>query len=268
MDGIELAILGCGHMGHAIARGAIGAGVIDAGRVLAVDPSADARSRMEALGARASDSPTDVRGAAHLLLALKPQAFDAIAKSISPIDDSCGVLSVMTGWTRERIGASLRLRHGGSRVVRAMPNLAVTVGRGVTAIVSGAGGAEPFAVRLFGSVGVVVPVDESMLDAVTALSGSGPAYAFLLAESMLHAAKRLGFDDATAKRLVTGTLSGAAALLEADDRGPAELRAAVTSRGGTTEAATSVWSQRGVPEAIVDAVLAAASRAAELGRAH
>ncbi len=288
MGDLDLAILGCGNMGLAIVRGAIAAGVLAPHRVLGVDPSAEARARMEALGARSSAQPVDARGAARLLLAVKPQSFDAPARSLAPLDDRCEVISVMSGWTRERIGASLRLRDGARRVTRAMPNLPVTIGLGVTAIAAPAPAATAlpasapapassapagvgapdatFAERLFRAVGEVIFVEESLLDAVTAVSGSGPAYAFLLAESMMEAARRLGFDDGTARRLVVHTLEGAAGLLRRDGRDPADLRSAVTSRGGTTEAATGVWIERGVPEAIVESILAAARRASELGR--
>lgn len=270
MDGLDLAILGCGNMGLAIVRGALAARIVHPDRMIAIDPSPEARSRAESLGLRATDEPIAARGAARLLLAVKPQSFDALARSLAPLPDGCEVISVMSGWTRERIGASLRMKHGAARVIRAMPNLAVTVGRGVTAIASRPGadadGADDFAVRAFRSVGRVVVVDERRLDAVTAVSGSGPAYAFLLAEAMEEAARRLGFDAAMARQLVGGTIDGAAALLGPDDRDPAELRAAVTSRGGTTEAATRVWNERGVPESIVASILAAAARASELGR--
>lgn len=265
MRDIDLAILGCGNMGFAIARGALAAGVLRPERTLGVDPSTEARRRLDALGVQTSGDPGSARDAARILLAVKPQSFDALARMLAPVADASQVISVMGGWSRERIGASLRMKHGAGRVTRAMPNLAVTIGKGVTAIVRGAE-SDAFADALFRSVGEIVSVHEALLDAVTAVSGSGPAYAFLLAESMLEAAKQLGFDDETATRLVVGTLDGAVGLLQQDERGPAELRAAVTSRGGTTEAATRVWMERNIPAGIVEALRAAAARAAELGR--
>jgi len=264
----DLAILGCGHMGLAVLRGALSKGVLRAERVLAVDPSAEARSSAAALGVQVHDDATAARAAERLLLAVKPQSFDALARQLAPLTEPVEVISIMSGWTRERIGASLRLKDGARRVVRAMPNLPATIGAGVTAIAapSAAQDGDDFAASLFRAVGAVVFVDESMIDAVTALSGSGPAYLFLLAESMLDAARRLGFDEPAARTLVMSTLDGATALLRNDPRDPAELRAAVTSRGGTTEAATRVWIERGVPDSIAAAILAAALRAGELGR--
>ena len=267
-------------MGLAIVRGAIEKGVLRADRVLGIDPSREARERAASLGVRVSDDPTLARDASHLLLAVKPQSFDGLARTVSPIGASCMVISVMSGWTRLRIGASLHLRDGARRVIRAMPNLPATIGVGVTALAQDTRSANDpsaspapsrpapveFAESLFRAVGDVVVVEESLLDAVTAVSGSGPAYAFLLAESMMDAAQRLGFDQETARRLVVGTLDGAAALLKHDARSPAELRTAVTSRGGTTEAATRIWMERKIPDGIVEALVAAAARATELGR--
>lgn len=281
MSNVDLALIGCGNMGLAIVRGAIEKGVLRADRVLAIDPSPDARSRGAELGMRVSAETTEAHDAVQMLLAVKPQSFDGLARSLAPISPACRIISVMSGWTRLSIAASLHLRDGTQRVIRAMPNLPATVGSGVTALAresrndaesgSAPGSTTPsahmeFAESLFRAVGDVVFVDEALLDAVTAVSGSGPAYAFLLAESMMEAAQRLGFDAETARRLVVGTLDGAVALLQQDARPPAELRAAVTSRGGTTEAATGVWMERKIPEGIVDALLAAAARATELGR--
>lgn len=304
MTGVELAILGCGNMGLAVLRGALAKGVLRADQVLGIDPAPEARANAEALGIRTSAVPTDARGAARLMLAVKPQSFAALAEAIAPLPPDAEVISIMGGWTSDRIAARLPLADGGAsgdpapRVVRAMPNLPATIGAGVTAIAqpgpprtsgadvtaagAGAGsvsassshGADAprtgslveFAVSLFRAVGEVVFVPESMMDAVTALSGSGPAYAFLLAESMLDAARRLGFDEPTARTLVMRTLEGSVALMRQDPRDPEHLRAAVTSRGGTTEAAVRVWVERGVPDSIAAAVLAAALRAGELGR--
>lgn len=283
MTAIDLALFGCGNMGLAIVRGAMERGVLRGDAVIGIDPSSDARARAQALGLRVGDDPTLARAAARILLAVKPQSFDALAHTLSSAAASpqpgCEIISIMSGWTRVRIGSSLHRRDGATRVIRAMPNLPATVGCGVTAIAmqhdsateTGDAGASTqhassFAESLFRAVGDVVFVEEELIDAVTAVSGSGPAYAFLLAESMLEAATALGFDPETARRLVIGTLDGAVSLMQADARGPAELRAAVTSRGGTTEAATHIWMERKIPQGIVDALLAAAARASELGR--
>ncbi|MBX3354270.1 MAG: pyrroline-5-carboxylate reductase [Phycisphaeraceae bacterium] len=276
MSHTTLALLGCGNMGLAIVSGAVHRGLLRPECVIGIDPLPEARSRAAELGIMVSGEPTEALSAERLLLAVKPQSFDALARTLASDGRRTGddrvreVISVMSGWTRAKIGTLLGHRDGAARVIRAMPNLPATVGRGVTAIAAessapGAAADDSFAATLFRSVGEVVFVPESMLDAVTAVSGSGPAYLFLLAESMLAAAHDLGFDEETARTLVVGTLDGAVALLRDRGRPPAEIRAEVTSRGGTTEAATALWMERGVPQAMVEAILAAAARARELG---
>ena len=139
---------------------------------------------------------------------------------------------------------------------------------GVTAICPGTGASAEdldFTERLFRAVGQTLPLPEDLMDAYTALAGSGPAYVYYLAEAMHHAGLRMGFDERTADRVVRAVIEGAAGLLASEaDRTPAELRAAVTSRGGTTAAATTLLDDRGVASAIVDAVVAARDRGREL----
>ena len=158
---------------------------------------------------------------------------------------------------------------GRARVIRVMPNTPAQLRRGVSAIAIGEGASEDdaqFAVALFESVGEVVRVDESMIDAFTALAGSGPAYVFYLAEAMMRAGVEIGFDEATADRIVRGTIAGSAALLsDSTDRKPIDLRAAVTSKGGTTFAATQSLDASGAMDAIVRAIIAARDRGRELG---
>jgi pyrroline-5-carboxylate reductase len=152
-------------------------------------------------------------------------------------------------------------------VVRVMPNTPALVGRGVSAICAGPrAGDEQLALvdHLFAAVGTTIRVEEGAMDAVTALSGSGPAYVFYWMEAMLKAARAHGFDDATARTLVYETLAGATALAAASAEGPEVLRARVTSKGGTTEAAIGVLEQCGVDQAILDAIAAAAARSREL----
>jgi pyrroline-5-carboxylate reductase len=119
--------------------------------------------------------------------------------------------------------------------------------------------------NLFESIGTVEMVDETLMDAVTAVSGSGPAYLFLLAEAMIDGGVKAGLDRETADALVRQTLVGAAGLLSGDKRTATQLREAVTSKGGTTAAALSVMNECGVPQAIIDAVVAARDRGRELG---
>jgi pyrroline-5-carboxylate reductase len=154
-------------------------------------------------------------------------------------------------------------------VVRAMPNTPALVGEGAAAIAAGARAADgdlDWAESILGAVGLVVRVDEAELDAVTALSGSGPAYVFLVAEALIDAGTRAGLDPELATALTTQLLVGSAKLL-AERGDPAGLRAQVTSPGGTTAAGLAVLDERGVRDAFVAAVAAAKSRSIELGRA-
>ena len=154
------------------------------------------------------------------------------------------------------------------KVVRVMQNLPCSVGLGAAGMALGKNTTEDdaeLAIKLFESIGSVVIVDELLMDAVTAVSGSGPAYLFLLAEAMIEGGVQAGLDRETADALVRQTLLGAAGLLSGDERTPTQLREAVTSKGGTTAAALSVMQDLDVPKAIQDAVVAARDRGRELG---
>jgi len=259
-----LGIIGGGNMGQAIVRGAIGAGVIKPARILVAEIDATRREQVGRLGCATSDDPAAAIGAEVILLAVKPQSFPEVAGAIAPLSRPTVVISIMAG-----IGSgSIRGALGeAARVVRVMPNLPCQIGAGMTAIALGAG-AEPGDERLtrsiFGAVGETTMVDESQMYAVTAVSGSGPAYVFLLAEAMQEAAVALGIEPATARLLVVQTIIGAGRLLGEADEDAAALRRAVTSPGGTTEAALKVMFERGLPQHIADAVTAARDRGVEL----
>lgn len=263
------AFLGCGNMGMAVLRGALASGALRADTTLVVEASAERRAQAQALGVRTSAGAAGAAGCTQFLLAVKPQHFEAVASELPaapPLGDGSRLaISLMAGWSSESISSRL----GDARVVRTMPNLPAQVGRGVTAIAASIL-ATPDDValveRLFGGVGRTVRVREDQLDAVTAVSGSGPAYLFLLAEAEVAAAQALGFDAQTARALVTGTIEGAAAMLAASAESPAALRAQVTSKGGTTEAALAVFERDGFMPMVQRALEAARDRGAALGR--
>jgi len=151
-----------------------------------------------------------------------------------------------------------------------MPNLPAKIRQGITALCAGAGtrpGDDSFAREIFGGVGpMVVTIEESLMDAFTAVAGSGPAYVFYLAEAMIQASVRLGFDEPTARDIVRETIAGAGNLLADSAEAPEKLRAAVTSKGGTTEAACKKLDEAGVMPAIVEAIRAARDRGREIGK--
>lgn len=264
----RLAIVGAGMMGEALARGLFASDWSPDDLVLADVRSERLDEIGEALGvATFVDSADACAQASAVLLAVKPQdapvALDQVASSVG----STGLVSIVAGMPTRTIEE--HLGHGSS-VVRAMPNTPARVGKGVTALASGSHATKAtrdLAEEIFSAVGPVVWLDESMLDAVTALSGSGPAYVFYLAEAMVEAAIDLGLPKDVAETLAFATIEGAGAMLTRTGEQPATLRQQVTSPGGTTAAAVEVLESGKAREIVGDALRAAAARSRELGRA-
>ena len=233
-----------------------------------IEPLAPAREKLAMLGVtvHAAASRTAVDGADAVVLAVKPQVLKLVCGELLPCLNGELIISIAAG---TRISTLSRWLNGHQRIVRTMPNTPALIGKGITGLyapsaVTAVDAAT--ATELMRSTGVVVRVDtEAMIDAVTAVSGSGPAYVFHWIESMLAAAHGVGFNALDARTLVLATLKGATALAEASDESPSVLRERVTSKGGTTEAALAVINERGVQQAIVDAVRAARDRGVELG---
>jgi len=262
----RLAIVGVGMMGEALARGLLEAGWSPAEIVVtdAVASRADDVAKM--LGcAKAPDAASAAAAASGVLLAVKPQdarsALDELAGSLR----DGGLVSIVAGMRTSAIEDAL---GKGASVVRAMPNTPARVGKGVTALTAGTNTSDAtreLADAVFSAVGPVVWLDESKLDAVTALSGSGPAYVFLVAEALVDAGVALGLPRDVAETLTYATLEGSAAMLRSTGEVPAVLRAQVTSPGGTTAAAVSVLEARAVRSAFIEALRAARDRSVELG---
>ncbi|MBL8311471.1 MAG: pyrroline-5-carboxylate reductase [Burkholderiales bacterium] len=233
-----------------------------------IEPFAPARDKLAATGVTvyATAERAAIDGADAVVLAVKPQVLkDACAQLLPHLAGEL-IVSIAAG---TRAGTISRWLGGHTRIVRTMPNTPALIGQGITGLYAPASLAErdvATATALMQSTGPVVRVEsEAMIDAVTAVSGSGPAYVFQFIESMLAAAQGVGFDADNARTLVLATLKGATALAEASDESPAVLRERVTSKGGTTAAALAVIDARGVQAAYVDAVRAARDRGAELG---
>jgi pyrroline-5-carboxylate reductase len=263
----ELVVIGFGAMASAIVEGAIRAGVLDPRTTLAADPSPERREHAQRLGLRVFEhAPDALRSAsgARVMLAIKPQMLPEVARDCADQTTHARVISILAGATIAKVGEALRT----SRVVRVMPNTPARVGKGISALAAPPNTGERevgFARDLFGAVGEVVEISEGLMDAFTAVCGSGPAYIFYFAEAMTSAAVEIGFDDATADRIVRATIAGSAALLDADrERSAKELRALVTSKGGTTAAATGSLDESRVMDAFVRAIVAARDRGREL----
>ncbi len=271
MQPITIGFIGGGTMAGAIIGGLRAAGVA-ASCLRVVEPFEAQRQRLrEQFGVDAIAEPDASLGAVDVVVwAVKPQQFAQAASALrerSPRAADVLQLSIMAGVRC----ASIAARSGAGRVVRTMPNTPALIGRGVTGLYAspacGAGDRE-LAERVLGATGQLAWVDEeTQLDAVTAVSGSGPAYVFYVLEAMIASGVRLGLPEATAKRLALGTIAGAAALAESSPLSAGKLREQVTSKGGTTAAALDVLAERDVAGAFDQALQAAARRAVELADA-
>ena len=257
-------------MGEALARGLLAQGAEPETLAIAETDSARRRTLEAALpGVRVAPQAAGVAGDVDVVVvAVKPPDVPgALGAALPVLGRGTLVLSVAAGVPIARLEALVPDRP----VVRAMPNLAALVGAGAAAIAGGRHAEERHleaAERILGAVGVVVRLAERQLDAVTGLSGSGPAYVFLLVEALVDAGVLNGLPRDVATRLAHQTVAGAATLLGGEAADAAELRAAVTSPGGTTAAGLAALERRAVRAAVLEAVTAAAARAAELGRSE
>lgn len=260
--------IGGGNMAAALVGGLLRSGHA-AADVVVVEPAEAARQRLQQAHGVLALAEADARLAQCRLVvwAVKPQVFEAAAAPCAAYLGQALQLSVMAGVRCASISAAT----GSAAVARAMPNTPALIGQGVAGLyarpeVDAAGRAA--VASLLAPTGQVVWVEqEDDLDAVTALSGSGPAYVFYFIEAMQQAGTEMGLDAATARRLAEATFAGAAALSAGSALAPAALREQVTSKGGTTHAAISALQADGVQAAFVRALHAAHRRAAELGGA-
>lgn len=267
---MNLTFIGGGNMAAALIGGLIGRGHTPAS-IAVVEPDATRRiALVERYGVRAhaqADAATLAQSDI-LLLAVKPQILRAVLRALPPVPALTCVLSVAAG---VRAGDIQRWLGGHAAIVRAMPNTPALIGAGITGVyaLEAVSEAQRAAVtQVLEAVGEVVWVDgEADLDAVTAISGSGPAYVFYFIEALEAAARELGLAADTARQLSLATVQGAAALARHEAIEPAELRARVTSKGGTTERGIAALDAHGFQAAVVAAARAAAARAAELGEA-
>jgi pyrroline-5-carboxylate reductase len=266
---MNLGVIGCGKMGTALVQGAIHAGVVDAGDVIGTDLIAAAAGNFSELtGARTTTDIGEVlRESDVILLCTKPQDLRAALADFKP-DDSSGklLISIAAGVRLADIEA---MAPESLRVIRTMPNTPALVGKGAAAYCLGGrcrDGDEAAVVSLLDAVGLAVRVPEKLMDAVTGLSGSGPAYVYLMIEALADGGVMAGLPRADAVRLAAQTVSGAAEMVLRTGEHPAKLKDMVTSPGGTTIAGLSVMEGRNVRSALIDAVMAATARSAELGK--
>lgn len=261
----RIAIVGGGVMGETLLSTVLHAGH-DAADVVVAELHAERAAQLRARHhVQVMDARTAVAGASVILVVVKPQDVSTLLDEIGPLlADGALVVSFAAGILLQTFESALK---PGTPVVRVMPNTPALVGEGMFGVSAGQSVSDAelaFVTSLLATGGEVVVLDESLQDALTAVSGSGPAYVFYLAEAMEAAGVQAGLDASVASRLTVQTLLGAAKLLAESDGDPAELRRRVTSPNGTTAAAIGVFDDRGVQAALVDGIVAAARRSAEL----
>jgi pyrroline-5-carboxylate reductase len=265
----ELGILGAGNMAEAITRGILGKGLMRPDQILAADVAPQRREFFDhELHIRAvADNNEVARQCSRLLLSVKPQQMQAALANVGTVlHPQTLVISIAAAVSTSYIEKSLGPRHPW-HVVRAMPNTPMLVGEGTVAIAPGARATAADvteARRIFESAAQVIELPENLIDAVTAMSGSGPAYFFYLVEQMIRAGVQLGLTEQQSRFLAVRTAQGAAKMLEKSSDSPAELRRKVTSPGGTTQAAIAYLEAHQTADAIVGAIVAAEKRGKEL----
>ena len=261
-------LVGAGKMGGALLDGWLAHGMAPAA-VVVIDPglAAGRRAELSGRGVTVADAPPAGVRAGVLMLAVKPQMMDAVLPTLAPLrDEATLVVSIAAGTTIGRIETGL----GAGPVVRAMPNTPAQIGMGTTVCVANAAAgaaARRTVTELLSAIGTVDWLDEEAgIDAVTAVSGSGPAYVFLLAECLAAAGRAEGLPAGLAAKIARGTVAGAGALLARSPLDPGTLRADVTSPGGTTAAALKrLMADDGLERLITEAVHRAAERSRRLG---
>jgi pyrroline-5-carboxylate reductase len=265
----KIGVIGAGKIGSAIVRGMIRAGLVSKDHVIASDVSEPLREAIaKELGIRVTLSNSEVCEFANIvIIAVKPQIIDSVVKEIATgLEKTKLLVSVAAGIPLSRIETNLR---PGSRVVRVMPNIPCVVGAGASCY---AGGTHATAAdmekvgSILNSFGVASRVEEKDLDAVTGLSGSGPAYVFLFIESLADGGVQAGLSREVALKLALQTVYGSARMALESPKHLAELKDEVTSPGGTTIAGLYALEQKGFRGTVMDAVVSATRRSRELGK--
>ncbi len=271
----RIAFLGCGSMNEAILSGLIDGGVDPADIVATVrraERAAELAQRHHGITAIASEEEPDNNkeatiGSGVVILGVKPVGIADLAREISgSLSPETIVISVAAAVSLEQLEAAL---PAGQPVIRTMPNTPAKLGRGVVSVSAGTHcTAEQLqhAKDILAAAGTVVEIPEDQVDALSAISGSGPAYAFYLAEAMAEAGAKLGLDPELSLLLARETVAGAGFMLAEPGADPSALRKAVTSPNGTTERAIATFDERGLPAIIAEGARAAAARAAEITR--
>ena len=267
LKGKKIAIIGGGKMGSIIAQGLIAQKISSNKDIIVTDIDAARlaflRKSMKLNGSQ--DNEKSVKSSDIIILAVKPQNMSSTLKEISSsVDKTKTIISIAAGITTGFIESHLTY---GVRVLRVMPNTPALIGEGAAAVAKGSfakKGDVKLTHIIFNAVGISVEVEETLIDAVTGLSGSGPAYCFLIIEALIDAGVKMGLPRHLAAKLAMQTMLGSARLCLSSDKSPAELREMVTSPGGTTVAGLKVLEDGNLRATIISAVEAATKRSKEL----
>jgi pyrroline-5-carboxylate reductase len=268
----KLGFIGGGRMGEALIQGILKAGIIAAENILVTDPVAERRKYLaESYGVKTFDSGEDVNiwsNCATVILAIKPQIMQNVLQAAkNSINDSHLLISIAAGIQSSFIDTNLSGCN--CKIIRVMPNTPAFVLEAISALSAGPRVTEKdmdTAVTIFDSIGKSVVLDEKYFDAVTGLSGSGPAYVFTFIEALIDGGLKVGLNRSDAELLVMQTILGSVKLAMSSKETPAELRAMVTSPGGTTIAGLQKLEAAGFSDIIMNAVKAATERSKELGQ--
>jgi pyrroline-5-carboxylate reductase len=262
---IRLGIIGGGVMGEAILACVLSKQIYSAQEICISDPQPERRDYLSSeYGVQVTDDNALSSVGEVLLLAVKPQVFAKATEGLSGTNVPL-VISILAGVTL----AQLEVAIASKAIIRAMPNTPAQVGAGVTAIALGTSANQDHretALRIFTAVGEVVELPESLMDAVTGLSGSGPGYVAVVIEALADGGVAAGLPRVIATKLAVQTVLGTAQLISKSGIHPAELKDRVTSPGGTTIAGIAQMERSGVRSGLIDAVIAATRRAEELGK--
>ncbi|MDD5634193.1 MAG: pyrroline-5-carboxylate reductase [Candidatus Omnitrophica bacterium] len=266
MGKVVLGVIGCGNMGSAIVKGIVDKHILSPKNICLNDKCAEkARSLSKKTACPVKNVFEMLKEADFLLIAIKPQEFSTFSKEISnAVRPGTTVISIMAG-----VSINTIVQKFGKKlpVARVMPNLGAIVSESMTCIsYNGKVPRKSFIKNIFGSIGKVIEVKENKMDAVTALAGSGPAYLFYLADSMIEAAREHGFDKKASDELVIQTLYGASVILRHTAHRAGSLIHKVASKGGTTEEALKVFNEGGKRALIKKAIHQAKKRSKELSR--
>nr|QNO48368.1 pyrroline-5-carboxylate reductase [Methanosarcinales archaeon ANME-2c ERB4] len=264
---MKIGIIGTGRIGEALIRGVLAADLCQGDRIFASDVDEERLDALHSeLGINTSTDNTDTIGNAEtIILAIKPQIIASVLQSVKPQIEGVLVISVAAGVQIRAIEENL---PAGARLIRVMPNIACTVGQAISAISTGSNATESdleTARTIFGSVGRVVTVPESMMDAVTGLSGSGPAFVFQMIEALADGGVHEGLPRDIALELAAQTVLGAAAMVLETGEHPGVLKDMVTSPAGTTIRGIHALEVQGLRAGMMNAVIAATRRSRELG---